>query len=114
LEVRAPEAGVVQDLTLQLGQWVPEGTTLARVVQPDKLKAVLRIAESQAKDIQIGQRASIDTRNGIVPGRVIRKDPAAQNGTVTIDVSLDGELPPGAVPDLSVDGTIQIEQLNNI
>ena len=114
LEVRAPEAGVLQDLTLQLGQWVPEGTTLARVVQPGKLKAVLRIPESQAKDVQIGQRASIDTRNGIVPGRVIRKDPAAQAGTVTIDVALEGELPPGAVPDLSVDGTIEIENLKDI
>lgn len=114
LQVRAPEAGVLQDLTLQLGQWVPEGTTLARVVQPGKLKAVLRIPESQAKDVQIGQRASIDTRNGIVPGRVIRKDPAAQAGTVTIDVSLEGDLPPGAVPDLSVDGTIEIENLKDI
>jgi HlyD family secretion protein len=114
LQVRAPEGGVLQDLSLQLGQWVPEGTTLARVVQPGKLKAVLRIPESQAKDVQIGQRASIDTRNGIVPGRVIRKDPAAQAGTVTIDVALEGELPAGAVPDLSVDGTIQIENLTNI
>jgi multidrug efflux pump subunit AcrA (membrane-fusion protein) len=114
LQVRAPESGVLQDLTLQLGQWVPEGTTLARVVQPGKLKAVLRIPESQAKDVQIGQRASIDTRNGIVPGRVIRKDPAAQAGTVTIDVGLEGELPAGAVPDLSVDGTIEIENLKGI
>ena len=114
LQVRAPESGVLQDLTLQLGQWVPEGTTLARVVQPGKLKAVLRIPESQAKDVQIGQRASIDTRNGIVSGRVIRKDPAAQAGTVTIDVGLEGELPAGAVPDLSVDGTIEIENLKGI
>jgi multidrug efflux pump subunit AcrA (membrane-fusion protein) len=114
LQVRAPESGVLQDLTLQLGQGVPEGTTLARVVQPGKLKAVLRIPESQAKDVQIGQRASIDTRNGIVPGRVIRKDPAAQAGTVTIDVGLEGELPAGAVPDLSVDGTIEIENLKGI
>jgi multidrug efflux pump subunit AcrA (membrane-fusion protein) len=114
LQVRAPEAGVVQDLTLQLGQWVTEGALLARVVQPGKLKAVLRIPESQAKDVQIGQKASIDTRNGIVEGHVMRKDPAAQQGTVTIDVALDGELPAGAVPDLSVDGTIQIEKLTNV
>ncbi|MES2521551.1 MAG: HlyD family efflux transporter periplasmic adaptor subunit [Gemmatimonadota bacterium] len=114
LEVRAPEAGVVQDLTLQLGQWVPEGTTLARVVQPGKLKAVLRIPESQAKDIQIGQKATIDTRNGIIPGHVARKDPGAQGGTVTIDVALDGPLPSGAVPDLSVDGTIVIDRMTNV
>jgi multidrug efflux pump subunit AcrA (membrane-fusion protein) len=114
LQVRAPEAGVVQDLSLQLGQWVPEGTTLARVVQPGKLKAVLRVPESQAKDIQIGQRASIDTRNGLIAGHVNRKDPAAQGGTVTIDVALDGPLPPGAVPDLSVDGTVTIERINNV
>ena len=114
LRVTAPEAGVLQDLTLQMGQWVPEGTTLAKVVQPGKLKAVLRIPESQAKDVVIGLPASIDTRNGIVKGRVVRKDPSAQGGSVTIDVALDGELPPGAVPDLSVDGTIQIERLDNV
>ncbi len=114
LTVRAPEAGVVQDLTLQPGEWVPEGTTLTRVVQPSKLKAVLRIPESQAKDLLIGQAAKIDTRNGIVDGRVSRKDPAAIAGSVSIDVAIDGPLPPGAVPDLSVDGTIQIERLNNI
>ncbi|HVT38046.1 MAG TPA: HlyD family efflux transporter periplasmic adaptor subunit [Gemmatimonadaceae bacterium] len=114
LHVRAPEAGVLQDLTLQMGQWVPEGTTLAKVVQPGKLKAVLRIPESQAKDVQIGQLASIDTRNGLIPGHVSRKDPSAQTGTLTIDVALDGPLPSGAVPDLSIDGTIQIEQLKNV
>ncbi len=114
LSVRAPDAGVLQDLTLQLGQWVPEGTTLAKVVQPGKLKAVLRIPESQAKDVVIGQKASIDTRNGIVAGHVSRKDPSAQGGTVTVDVALDGALPNGAVPDLSVDGTIIIEKLNNV
>lgn len=114
LSVRAPEGGVLQDLNLQLGQWVPEGTTLAKVVQPGRLKAVLRIPESQAKDVVIGQSATVDTRNGIVKGRVIRKDPSAIQGTVTIDVSLDGPLPPGAVPDLSVDGTIQIERLDNV
>jgi multidrug efflux pump subunit AcrA (membrane-fusion protein) len=114
LDVRAPEAGVLQELTLQLGQWVPEGTTLAKVVQPGKLKAVLRIPESQAKDVSIGQRAMVDTRNGIIPGIVSRKDPSAVGGTVTIDVALEGALPPGAVPDLSVDGTIEIQNMTNI
>ena len=114
LQVRAPDAGVLQELTLQLGQWVPEGTTLAKVVQPGSLKAVLRIPESQAKDVSIGQKASIDTRNGLVAGHVSRKDPSAQGGTVTIDVTLDGALPNGAVPDLSVDGTIVIETLTNV
>lgn len=114
LKVRAPEGGILQDLTLQIGQWVPEGTTLAKVVQPGKLKAVLRIPETQAKDVQIGQTAQIDTRNGIVSGHVARKDPSSVNGTVTVDVSLDGALPAGAVPDLSVDGTIRIQQLKNV
>ena len=114
LQVRAPEAGVLQDLTLQLGQWVAEGTTLAKVVQPGRLKAVLRIPESQAKDVQLNQVAAVDTRNGIVRGHVMRKDPSAQQGSVTIDVALDGPLPAGAVPDLSVDGTIQIERLTNV
>ena len=114
MHVRSPEAGVVQDLTLQMGQWVQEGATLAKVVQPGKLKAVLRIPESQAKDLQLGQTASVDTRNGLIPGHVSRKDPSAQAGTVTIDVALDGALPPGAVPDLSVDGTIQIEKLKDV
>ena len=114
LQVRAPESGVLQDLTLQLGQWVPEGTTLAKVVQPGRLKAVLRIPESQAKDVTLGQRASIDTRNGLVAGHVTRKDPSAQGGSVTVDVALDGALPPGAMPDLSVDGTVVIEKLTNV
>jgi HlyD family secretion protein len=114
LQVRAPDAGVLQELTLQLGQWVPEGTTLAKVVQPGSLKAVLRIPESQAKDVSVGQKASIDTRNGIVAGHVSRKDPSAIGGSVTVDVTLDGLLPSGAVPDLSVDGTIVIETLSNV
>ncbi len=114
LQVRAPDAGVLQELTLQLGQWVPEGTTLAKVVQPGQLKAVLRIPESQAKDVQLGQRATVDTRNGIVSGKVMRKDPSAQSGSVTIDVALEGELPAGAVPDLSVDGTIVIDRMANV
>jgi hypothetical protein len=111
LVVRAGDAGVVSDLALQLGQWVTEGTILAKVVQPGKLKAVLQIPETQAKDVVIGQRAAIDTRNGIVPGHVVRADPNSQNGTVTVDVALDGPLPAGARPDLSVDGTIEIERL---
>lgn len=114
LQVRAPDRGVLQDLTLQLGQWVPEGTTLAKVVQPGDLKAVLRIPESQAKDVAIGQEATIDTRNGLVKGRVTRKDPSAQGGSVTVDVTLDGALPRGAVPDLSVDGTIVIDRMKNV
>ena len=114
LQVRAPDPGVLQELTLQAGQWVPEGTTLAKVVQPGRLKAVLRIPESQAKDVQIGQPATVDTRNGLVQGRVSRKDPSAQGGSVLVDIALDGPLPAGAVPDLSVDGTIQIEKLTNV
>jgi len=113
LEVRAPDSGVVSDLTLQLGQYVTAGTQLAKVVQPTKLKAVLQIPETQAKDVAIGQSASIDTRNGIIPGRVIRSDPNAINGTVAVDVALDGTAP-GMRPDLSVDGTIEIERLSNV
>jgi HlyD family secretion protein len=114
LEVRAPEAGVLQDLSMELGQWVPEGTALTRIVQPGNLKAVLRIPESQAKDVTLGQPASVDTRNGIVKGVVSRKDPAAIGGSVTIDIKLEGPLPAGAVPDLSVDGTIEIQKLTDI
>ena len=114
LQVRSPDAGTVQELTLEPGQWVQEGTTLAKVVQPGKLKAVIRIPETQAKDVAEGQLASIDTRNGIVQGHVSRKDASAVNGTVTVDVSLDGPLPAGAVPDLSVDGTIKIAELKNV
>ncbi len=97
-----------------MGQWAQSGATLARLVEPGKLKAVLRIPETQAKDVAIGQPAAIDTRNGIVKGKVYRIDPAVQNGTVTVDVSLEGELPRGARPDLSVDGTIQVERLENV
>ena len=114
LEVPAGDSGVVSDLTLQLGQWVLAGTVLAKVVQPGRLKAVLQIPETQAKDVAIGQKAAIDTRNGIIPGRVVRIDPNAINGTVVVDVALDGALPPGARPDLSVDGTIEIERLRNV
>jgi hypothetical protein len=105
---------VVSDLTLQLGQWVLAGTVLAKVVQPGKLKAVLQIPETQAKDVAIGQKATVDTRNGITRGRVVRMDPNAINGTVVVDVALDGPLPPGARPDLSVDGTIETDRLRNV
>jgi Multidrug resistance efflux pump len=114
MEVRAGAEGVLQDMDLQPGQWVQPGTLLAKVAQPGRLKAVLRIPETQAKDVQIGQVASVDTRNGIVPGHVIRIDPSVQNGTVTVDVGLEGKLPPGARPDLSVDGTVEIERLKNV
>jgi HlyD family secretion protein len=114
LEVPAGDSGVVSDLTLQLGQWVLAGTVLAKVVQPGRLKAVLQIPETQAKDVAIGQRTAIDTRNGIIPGRVVRIDPNAINGTVVVDVVLDGALPAGARPDLSVDGTIEIERLRDV
>jgi hypothetical protein len=114
LEVRAGDSGVVSDLTLQLGQWALAGTVLAKVVQPGSLKAVLQIPETQAKDVAIGQKASIDTRNGIVSGRVVRIDPNAINGAVVVDVALNGPLPAGARPDLSVDGTIEIERLRNV
>jgi HlyD family secretion protein len=114
LVVRAGEHGVLQELSLQPGQWVNGGSPLAKVVQPGKLKAVLRIGETQARDVALNQTASIDTRNGIVAGHVSRMDPAAQGGTVTIDVSLDGALPQGTRPDLSVDGTIQLERLSNV
>ena len=114
MQVRSPSAGVLQELPVELGQWVNAGATLAKVVQPSRLKAVLRIAETQARDLAVGQAASIDTRNGVVPGRVVRIDPAAQNGTVVVDVALEGALPRGARPDLSVDGTIDIERLRNV
>ncbi|HEY7636012.1 MAG TPA: HlyD family efflux transporter periplasmic adaptor subunit [Gemmatimonadales bacterium] len=112
--VKAGAKGTLQELPLEVGQWAQSGATLARIVEPGRLKAVLRIPETQAKDVALGQPAAIDTRNGIVRGRVSRIDPAVQNGTVTVDVRLDGELPRGARPDLSVDGTIQVERLNNV
>ncbi len=114
LVVRAGAAGVLQELPVEVGQQVTAGVTLAKVVQPSHLKAQLQIAETQAKDVQLGQKAFIDTHNGIIPGHVIRIDPAVQNGTRTVDVKLDGPLPPGAVPDLSVDGTIEIEDLSDV
>ena len=114
LHVTAGISGVLVDLPHQVGEHVAPGVTLAKVVQPDQLKASLKIAETQARDIQIGQPASIDTHNGVIPGRVQRIDPAVQNGTVTVDIELTGPLPQGARPDLSVDGTIDLERMTDV
>lgn len=114
LHVRAGINGVLQLVPVEEGQQVATGTNLARVADPRKLKAEIKIAETQAKDILVGQKASIDTRNGVVSGQVFRIDPSVQNGTVTVDVALTGPLPNGARPDLSVDGTIEIENLKNV
>jgi HlyD family secretion protein len=114
LSVRASMAGVLSALPVEVGAQVQPGTNIARVADPTKLKAEVRIAETQAKDIAIGQVASIDTRNGIVAGRVGRIDPAVQNGTVTVDVLITDPLPKGARPDLSVDGTIELERLDDV
>lgn len=114
LTVRAGIDGVLVDLPHQVGEHIAVGTTLAKVVQPDQLKASLKIPETQARDIQIGQPADIDTHNGIIPGQVMRIDPAVVNGTVTVDVQLAGALPQGARPDLSVDGTINLENMGSV
>jgi len=114
LKVRAGVNGVLQLIQVDVGQRVAAGADLARVANPNKLKAELNIAETQAKDIQIGQEVSIDTRNGLIPGSVSRIDPAVKDGTVTVDVRLEGELPKGARPDLSVDGTIVLEKLDDV
>jgi len=114
LHVRPGIDGVLQELDVEVGQKVTQGTVLARVAQPTHLKAQLKIAETQAKDLVIGQKASIDTHNGLIAGHVARIDPAVQNGTVTVDVSLEGALPQGARPDLSVEGTIEIERLTDV
>jgi HlyD family secretion protein len=114
LKVRPGFAGVLQQVPVEVGARIAPGTNLARVADPSRLKAELRIAETRAKDIEVGQMAEIDTRNGIIKGIVSRKDPAASNGTVAVDVTLTGELLSGAVPDLSVDGTIQLERLDNV
>jgi RND family efflux transporter MFP subunit len=114
LHVTAGISGVLVELPHQVGEHLAPGVTLAKVVQPDQLKASLKIAETQARDIQIGQPALIDTHNGTIPGRVQRIDPAVQNGTVTVDVELTGPLPQGARPDLSVDGTIDLERMTDV
>jgi HlyD family secretion protein len=114
LKVRAGIDGMLQLVPVEVGQQVAPGTNLARVANPSRLKAEIKIAETQAKDIQLGQKAEVDTRNGVVEGRVARIDPSVQNGTRTVDVTLTGALPKGAVPDLSVDGTIELERLNDV
>jgi HlyD family secretion protein len=114
LKVRAGIEGVLVDLPLQVGQHVLPGTMLAKVVEPNHLMAELKVAETQARDVQIGEPASVDTHNGLIAGTVMRVDPAVQNGTVTVDVRLTGDLPKGARPDLSVDGTIDLERLDNV
>jgi HlyD family secretion protein len=114
LHVKAGMSGVLQQLPVQIGQRVKIGDNLARVADPSKLKAQIKIAETQAKDIQPKQQATIDTRNGVVKGHVTRVDPAVEQGTVTVDVAFDEPLPKGARPDLSVDGTIELERLDNV
>jgi RND family efflux transporter MFP subunit len=114
LKVKAEVDGVLVEMPLQVGQHVLPGTELAKIVQPNHLMAELKIPETQARDVQIGEPASIDTHNGVIAGEVSRVDPAVQNGTVTVDVKLTGELPKGARPDLSVDGTIDLEKLENV
>jgi HlyD family secretion protein len=114
LHIRPGIDGMLQELDVEVGQKVTMGTVLARVAQPTHLKAQLKIAETQAKDILIGQKATVDTHNGIIPGHVTRIDPAVVNGTVTVDVGLDGPLPTGARPDLSVEGTVEIERLADV
>jgi len=114
LKVRAGVAGVLQEVKVEVGKQIGAGTDVARVANPAKLKAEVKIMETQAKDVQIGQTATIDTRNGIIPGHVIRKDPTVLGGFVTVDVALEGELPKGAIPDLSIDGIIELERLNDV
>ena len=114
LKVRSTMAGQLQLINVEMGQQIGPGTNLARVSDPRRLKAELRISETQTKDLRLGQNVDIDTRNGHVPGHVSRIDPASKNGTVGVDVTLDGPLPAGARPDLSVDGTIELERLTNV
>jgi HlyD family secretion protein len=114
LKVRAGIDGVLVELPLRVGEHVTPGTMLAKVVQPNHLMAELKIAETQARDVQIGEPSSVDTHNGLISGTVMRVDPGVQNGTVTVDVKLTGDLPKGARPDLSVDGTIDLERLDNV
>jgi HlyD family secretion protein len=114
LHVRPGVDGILQVVPVDVGQQVMPGTNLARVVNPSKLMAEIKVPETQAKDVRIGLRAIVDTHNGLVPGRVTRIDPSVQNGTVTVDVTFDASLPDGSRPDLSVDGTIELERLENV
>jgi len=114
MEVRSASSGVLQSMDLQPGQWVNSGTELARIVEPGKLKAVLRVAEAQMRDVTIGMAAAIDTRNDTIQGRVVRIDPGAVGGTIGIDVAFDVELPSSARPDMSVDGQVFIARLDNV
>jgi RND family efflux transporter MFP subunit len=113
LKIRAGADGVLQELPLEAGQWVTPGQLVAKVARPDRLKAQIRVPETLAKDLAIGQKASIDTHNGVIAGRVSRIDPAAQGGTVTVDVALEGDLPKGARPDLSVVGTVELDRVRD-
>jgi hypothetical protein len=113
LNVKAGIDGQLQSLTLELGQWINSGTELARVAQPGRFKAVLRVPESQAKDVAVGQRVDVDLHPAIVKGRVMRVDPTSQNATVEVEVALEGAMPAGARSDLSVDGTIEIDRIPN-
>jgi len=114
LRVRAGMAGILQQVPVEVGQRVAPGTNLARVAEPTRLKAVVRVPETQARDVQLGQKASVDTRNGEIAGRVVRVDPAAREGSVAVDVALDGPLPKGARPDLTVEATIELERLADV
>lgn len=114
LQVRAGAAGVLQELPVQVGQQLAAGTIIAKVAQPERLQAELKVPETQVKDVAIGQPVQVDTRNGVIPGTVARIDPAVREGTVTVDVALEGALPPGARPDLSVEGIIEIERLTDV
>ncbi len=114
MRIRATADGVLQQMDLEVGQWVIPGNTLGAIVQPGRLKAELRIPETQIRDVTVGQPVQIDTRNGIVPGRVLRIDPSVTSGAVKVEVALEGELPRGARPDLSVDGTIEVERLEDV
>jgi HlyD family secretion protein len=114
MTVRAGMSGVLQEIVVEVGQRLPRNANLARVVDPSRLKAVIRVPEAQTHDLRLDLPASIDTHSGIIPGRVSRIAPSAQNGTVTIDVALEGLLPPGARPDMTVDGTVELERLRNV
>jgi HlyD family secretion protein len=114
MKVKAGMRGVLQDMALEEGQYVLPGQTLARVVNPERLKAVLRVPQGQARDVALGQLVYVDTRRDTILGHVARIDPAVEAGAVSVDIRLDGELPPGSRPDLAVDGTIEIERLTDV